>query len=202
MARNKSRGSQRMRGKAISNVRVVPDGEGNRAEKINRMIVAVKESQGQTRVVCRTVLSQGVASGDAVVTFNNNQLRATDDFVSLAQQYATCKVAGMRFDIFDQDPSAVALAQWGTYHSYAGITPPATQSDVVDLSDATEVAPGTGKLTLYWYPSGPTENGWYSVGDSTYNFGGLAGFIPSSPSTPGVKYSIMLTYIVDFRARR
>lgn len=179
-------------------MRTVPDGEGNRAERVNRMIAAIKESQSLVAVAAGEDYQ---LSNNTLGLFGFGAIRGTDEFSSLAQQYETYKIAGMRFDIFDQAPGLYTRSIFGTYHTTGAGTAPSVYSQVVDLPDANHVAPGTGKLTLYWYPSGPTENGWYSVSNTAIDFGGLAAATGVlSPDTP--KYNLKCTYIIQFRARR
>lgn len=197
-------GSRRTRGRGkssknvIMNVRQVPDGEGVRAERVNRMIAAVKESQSLVQVC---IGEDFELNNSTLGIFSFGRLRQTDEFVSLADQYETYRVAGMRFDIFDEAPNNYSRSMFGTYHGTGGGSPPASYSEVVDLPDANHVAPGTGKLTLYWYPSGPTENSWYNVADSTIDFGGLAAAV-GTPATATPKFNCRIIYIVHFRARR
>lgn len=182
----------------IINTRIVPDGEGNRAEKVNRMISAVKESQS----IVQVCVGEDFELNNATLgIFSFGRLRATDEFSSFADQYETYKVAGMRFDIFDEAPGNYSRSIFGTYHGTGGGTPPASYAEVVDLPDANHVAPGTGKLTLYWYPSGPTENGWYNVSDATIDFGGLAAAV-GTPAVATPKFNCRIIYVVHFRARR
>lgn len=198
----RGRGSRSRRSntqRRVMDVRVVPETEGNRAEKVERMLVAYKESQASTRVVVKTNINFGTQVTASAALFGFERLRAEDEFASLAQQYSTYKVSAMRFDIFDQAPAVVNNAIFGTYHQRVSGDAPGDVGEVTDLPDSTEVAPGTGKLRLYWYPSGPTEQSWYSVSD-TQSFGGLAVGLPAYGSaTP--KYSVIASYVVDFRTR-
>lgn len=186
---------------AINNVRIVPDGEGSRAERVNRMIAAIRESQSQTRVACKVLAQVDLTTFARVVNYGYAACRDTDDFASLKVQYSTYRITGMRFDIYDQAPGIPSISQWGTFHTVGGNKAPANQGEVIDLSDSQEVSPGTGKVSLYWYPSGPLENSWYDVDDTSVDFGGVSSYVPASTAN-ATKYSVMLTYVVDFRARR
>lgn len=186
--------------KAVTNVRMVPDGEGNRAERVNRMITAVKEQQGQVRVVVKAIYNIGFTGTGGVTVLDFAVLRAQADFVSLATQYRTSKVSGIRFDVYDINPNAMAISVvLGTYHGRTAGDAPTSQANVTDLSDSRLVAPGTGLYTWYWYPTGPAENSWYSNTDAVNNFGGLAIYTPSAAVAP--KFEVIISYVVDFRAR-
>lgn len=191
---NRSTGNRR-----IMDVRVVPDTEGNRAEKVERMLVAYKESQGQTRVVVRGTLQFGTQTTASAALFGFNILQGEDDFAALASQYATYKVSGIRFDIYDENPGNVANALFGTFHQKQASDAPQNYAEVADLPDVSGIAPGTGNIKRYWYPSGPVEESWNST-DSATSYGGLSVGLPASTAA-NPKYLVLYAFVVDFRAR-
>ena len=199
MARNRARNGRASAARRITNVRMVPDGEGTRAEKVNRMLASVKEQQGQIRVVVKGSSNVGLGTA-GVVTVNFDGLRVQADFVSIAAQFRTAKVSGIRFDVYDINPAAnqpgIVI---GTYHGRTAGDAPTTFGNVTDLSDSRLVPVSEGVYTWYWYPTGPAEESWYSTTDSVTNFGGLALYLPASGTQP--KYQVITSWIVDFRAR-
>lgn len=195
----KSRGSRRGgNSRAPMNVRIVPESEGTRAMKVERQLAAVKESQAQVRVVCKTSFNVGTSGSSTTGNFSFPNLRGLADFVAMEANYEKYRVTCFRFDIVDFNPGVATSGLWGTYHG--DVAP--TSAEVVELSDVTNVPPGTGKASLYWYPSGPLENSWYDVTTSGTNpnpdFGGLAYFVGSTSAS---KWNVVVNAIVDFRAR-
>lgn len=198
MVRKGTRNGSRMSRSAIQNVRLVPENEGNRAEKVNRQITAYKETQGQIRVVVKANFPANL--GTATVTrYSFANLRTEGDFVALSAQFRTYKVAGIRFDVYDADPlnSSYGLLI-GTYHTVDPTSVPSNKSQVEDLPDSGIVPNGEGLRSWFWYPTGPLENSWYQVNDNSVDFGGLAINLPAGD---GMKFDTVISYIVDFRAR-
>lgn len=197
MARSRTRRGGAMKNR-IANVRIVPEEEGARAMRLDRQLAAVKESQSQVRVVIKFSQGPGSSSGATVGATTFADVRADTEFQSLSNEYQSFRLSGFRFDIYDLNPNQLAYGFWGTFHG-SGAFP--TSSQVIDLADSQTVPPGTGKISLYWYPSGPVELGWYdTVGGDEPNYGGLAYSLGTVPSSG--KYQIIVNAICDFRARR
>lgn len=199
MAR-KSRGSRSGNGSnRVMTVRQAADSDGIRGERIERMIAAVKESQGFTRVLIRGIASFNTSTSGTVVYVNGTNVFNEQDFVNIAQEYNTYKISGMKFKIYDQAPtSAFSPTLFGTYHTANFGSAPNTYQQVADLVDCEEITPGGDTVTKYWYPSGPSENSYLAAGNE--NFGGLAIALPAVSS--GVpRYSIVWAAVVDFRSR-
>lgn len=197
--------SRRNRGggnRKITDVRMVPEGEDQRGMKIERMISAVKSSQSQVRVLIHARVDQPVSGTAVVNTFTFANIREQADFTTVADEYSNYKVAGIRFEIFDLNPSVYAAGTFGTFHVQGPGEYPSVSSQILDLADATQVPPGTGKVVLYWFPSGPIENGWYSTVQDEADFGGLADYLSGGPGSSTPKFSILVTAVVDFRARK
>lgn len=186
------------RNNKISNVRIVKEDEGQQAMRIDRMIAAVRESQSQIRVLVKDTAGPGNSGGASSGTYSFTDVRATQEFVRIATEYQSYKVAGMRFDIYDLNPNQPAFGFWGTWHG--GGSQPAA-ADVSDLPDSAIVPPGSGKLSLYWYPSGDQERSWFDVtGGYQPNHGGMAWSLGTTPGTG--KFNVIANVLVDFRARR
>lgn len=193
----RSREGSRATGKQIMAVRQIPDGEGNREQKLERQLTAIKESQSTTRIQVKDSFFVTVGTSAAVGAYSYGNIRGTDEFVALAGQFRRYRVVGMRFTVYDFVPTAGVTAIFGTQHQTQQIT---QQQQVVDLPDSGTVAPGSGKYSWYWYPSGPLEHSWFAVDDTTIDFGGLAWYTYAAQSAAS-KYNIIVSAIVDFRAR-
>lgn len=200
MARRRNVQRSGNRPQRIMAVRQVPDSDGTRGLKVERMIAAVKESQGMTRVVIRGVVTLNTSLTGFVFLTDFGRIRLEDDFQAMISQYQTYKVAGVKYECYDHAPGIYSPAVFGTYHTAVeGANPPSSYAQVIDTSDAEEIAPGTGKIIKYWYPTGPSEQSFYRV-DGSNNFGGLAIAIPTGPDNQP-KFSITFAAVVDFRAR-
>lgn len=183
------------RSEGIAAVRVVPPGEGQREQKVERILTQIKESQSTTRLQLKDTFFINAAAGAVVAKYSFPQVQATDDFVSLAQQFQKYRVVCLKFDVYDFVAANQNLGIIGSYH---GSVNPGTQGEVTDLADSGVVPPGTGFRTWYWYPNGPLEHSWYDVG-STNDFGGLVWYM--FPGTAAAKYNVVVSAVVDFRAR-
>lgn len=196
MARNRARGG-RNRSNKIMATRIVPDGEGDRELRMERQLAAIKESQSTTRIQVKDSFFVTVGTTAAIGAYSYGNIRGTDEFVALAGQFRKYRVVGMRFTVYDFVPSSGVTALFGTQHQTQQIT---QQQQVVDLPDSGTVPPGVGKYSWYWYPSGPLEHSWFAVDDTTTDFGGLAWYTYGAPSSTS-KYNVIVSAIVDFRAR-
>lgn len=190
-----NRGRRGGRGKSISAVRIVPNGEGMREQKVERQIAALKESQSTTRLQIKTTFFQGVETTDASGQYSWQDVRGSDEFSSLAVQFQKYRVVAFRFDVYDYNPSAPGLGIFGTYHG----GPLSGSGQYTDLPDSGTVPPGTGVKSWYWYPNGPLEHSWYAVDDDVTDYGGLGYYVFGG--TSAAKYSVIVSAIVDFRGR-
>lgn len=181
----------------IQDVRVIEKSEGQREAKIEKQLAAYKEAQGFTRVVIKDTLFVGIGATSVDGAYSFPTIRTSDEFVSLSEQYTTFKVSGIRFDVVDYNPSASAFNIFATYHGSGAIT---GFEQVTDQPDSKTVTSGGGKVSFYWYPSGPLENSWFEF-DDVNNFGGLVWTVGAGTPTTN-KFSVVVSAIVDFRARR
>lgn len=181
----------------IQDVRIIEKGEGLREAKVDQQLSAYKDSQAFTRVVIKDTLFVGITGVATDGAYSFPTIRTSDEFVSLSEQYTTFKVSGMRFDVVDFNPAAPVFNIWGTYHGSGAIT---GFEEVTDLPDSKTVTSGGGKMSFYWYPSGPLENSWFEI-DDVNNFGGLVWTVGAGTPTTN-KFSVVVSAIVDFRARR
>lgn len=188
-------------GKVQMTREVVPY-DGARGEKVERMIVAVKESQGQCRIVVRGINGYNTATTASVGIISFETYGSQSEFASLAAEFRTFKVAGVKFDCYDQMPGTnFSQAVFGTFHtSDVPSDQPTTFNQAVDLSDSEEIAPGTGKVTKYWYPTGPLENSWFSTTANNTDYGGLCIGLPVASSSIS-RYSVIWAAVIDFRSR-
>lgn len=204
MSRGGRRGNRRGNGggrRRIMDVRMVPENEGNRAEKVERMIAAYKESQAITRVIIRAQIGLNTVTTTLVGAWSFANVKGLPDFEAMAGLYESYKVAGIRFDIFDQNPSVTSNSLFATFHQRGTGGGPNSYAQVADSPDVTEVAPGTGKKSLYWYPSGPLEHSYSGTSSSdNTDYGGLVFALPAVSSS-AAKYSVLAAFVIDFRAR-
>lgn len=195
MSRGKGRRGGSGSGRRVSAVRIVPAGEGQREQKVERILTSIKESQSTTRLQLKDTFFINAAAGAVVAKYSFPQVQATDDFVSLANQFTKYRVVCLKFDVYDFVAANQNLGILGTYH---GATNPGTLAEVTDLADSGIVPPGTGMRSWYWYPNGPLEHSWYDVSAST-DYGGLVWYM--YPGTAAAKYNVVVSAVVDFRAR-
>lgn len=195
-----SRNRRGPRSTAIQNVRVVDPDEGSDDVKVNNMISSYNASEGQIRVICSSRAELTYSAGQSNV-FGYDSLTSTDDFISFSAQYQEFRVRGMRFTVYDVQPSSPATINYmATWHQVGG-TVPATQDDIVDRPDARSIAPGTGHVKLSWLAHGLPEMEFQSI--SSYNsLGGLVLYASPAAVITGTKYLLVAKYLVDFRGRR
>ncbi len=130
------------------------------------------------------------------------QLYTSADWNAFAGQYATFRVVAIKFDIVDTQPNAPAFAIWGTFSQGDDIVPSSQQ--VMDSADSVIIAPGTGRICLYWLGKGTLERGWYSTNNPSVNdFGGLQFYTAPAggATTTSGKFRVVTHYLVDFRQR-
>lgn len=192
----------------INNVRIVDSYAGSDSARVDRMISAMQMSHSQTRVLCQETYNQNTQTAAYVSTFSASNVRSTDDFQSLAQQYETYRISAIRFDVYDISTGNSTAGFFSTWHDEIlyGAAPTFTQANVVDGPDSQIVPPGTGKISFTWIPKGTIENGFQSVtaASSPVDFGGIriavqagaTGFTSNAP-----KYQIIMKAVVDFRGR-
>lgn len=192
----------------VSNVRIVDSYAGSDSAKLDRMISALQTSHSQTRVLCQETYNQNTQTASYVSTFSASNVRATDDFQSIAQQYETYRISAIRFDVYDIAGNNATPGFFSTWHDEIlyGATPSFTMANVVDGPDSQIVPPGTGKISFTWIPKGTIENGFQSVtaASSPVDFGGIrlavsagaSGFTANAP-----KFQIIMKAVVDFRGR-
>jgi len=134
------------------------------------------------------------------------QIVLFDDFVSISAQFETFRIRGIRFDVYDINPTNVVAAWFSTFHDEFGASaqPVFASGSVIDGPDSQIVPPGTGKITLYWRATGTNENRFVTTDQNSVSFppaffGGLRYALPGS--TTGGKFQVVVKAIVDFRGR-
>lgn len=190
----------------IMNVRIADNAAGADGLKVDRQIAAVKQSESQVRVLIGDVLDVGIpAAVDVNTTYGFDQIIASDDFQSVAQQYNLFKIVSIKFDIYDTNPNTSAYNAWGVYHdNYEGSPIAFTRANIADLPDSRVISGGTGQTTLYWVAHGPLEQQYNSattVGSVVQKYGGLKYYVGQGGAA-APKYTIQVHAVVDFRGRR
>lgn len=198
MGRRSRKGAPR-----VQQVSVVDGYAGSSAAYIDRCIQELQATQSQVAVLCSsqaTIASQTNGTTGGVRTAFD--IRATDDFQSMRDQFELYRVRAIRFDLYDINPSVVAPISASTFHDvapaqYGFFTPDA----IVDAPDSQVIAPGTGKISLYWRAKSTDEMGFQSTSiDGWQNYGGLR-FAVDLGSAAAPKVKVVMKAIVDFRAR-
>lgn len=188
----------------ILNVRVADSSAGSDGLKVDRMISAIQTSESQIRIVVGDNNDFSTATASQIGTYEFGNILASDDFVSMAQQFELFRVVAIKFDIADIGTGVNVANVWSTFHDDYNTVPPFTRPNVADGPDARVISAGTGQTTLYWVAHGDTEMSFQSdgtVGTTPSRFGGLRFFIGADPSGPRLKYSIAVHAVVDFRGR-
>jgi len=181
----------------------VTDGDDNQT-KVQRMLQAVVDSHSQTRVVVGDVLTltSTIAPALGFGYYSGASVRASDDFISLAQQYTTFRVKAMMFTCYFQIPGiAVASTPFlSTFHSdVVSVVNPTSIADIIDGPDSKSLQIGGDKTVLTWFAGGVKENEFQTVG-TPIDYGGLRFSYPStSLATPAM--TIIIKAVVDFRGR-
>lgn len=204
MVRNNAKRSSKNK---IMNVRVANDYAGEDGLYVDRCISELQNSHSQITMLledsfsvnANTTAINGILAGPQIFLF--------DDFVSIAQQFETFRIRGVRFDIYDVAPGSTVNGWFSTFHSeFLGSAQPVyTLANVIDGPDSQLVPPGVGKVTLYWRAKGANENRFVTDDDAnvtnppTY-FGGLR-YTVAAVATAFTKYTIVVKALVDFRGR-
>lgn len=204
MSRQRRRG--RRNGNRIPQTVVVAQNGNPQAARMERQIASLMASKSITRVLFKrvdTVDAPASASNMGMLSFS--ALYGDTDWPSFTSQYLTFRVSGIKFEVYDTQPSTPAFAVFGTYSIAAGNTaiPSTNLANVIDSPDSGQVPPGEGVRMFYWAAEGPVELGFNSTSQTTVDFGGLRyGVFPSggAGATSG-KYRIITTFVVDFRSR-
>jgi len=183
----------------VTNVRVIDKDEGTDDLVVQRHLNQYIQSEGQIRVVCNfryEFVPSGTLSG--IVSFA--ECISTDDFVSFAAQYKEVRIKGIRFDIYDVQPSSTPTINfWSTFHQVGGNVPIGVEN-VVDRPDSRSVPPGSGVCSLAWLAHGQPEMEFQDT--TTYaNLGGISYWIQPSTVYNTTKYQLIAKFIVDFRGR-
>lgn len=189
----------------VTNVRVVDPLSGVDGARVDRILSGMQNSHSQIRVICGdTSLFSTSASATTFGVYTGSNVRATDDFVSFAAQFETFRIAAIRFEVYDVNPSTALFAGFSTQHDVvpSGLvfTAP-TVASVMDGPDAGLPVSGGSKMVLNWVAHGTEENNFQSVSVLPIDdFGGLRYFF-GSPGSASSKYQLIVKAVVDFRGR-
>jgi len=189
----------------VQNVRVVDQYAGADSAYIERCISGLQNSHSQMRALVEIdQYTPSIAAGDISYIVSGAKLRAADDFVSIAAQFAEYRIAGIQFDVYDLTTGVNLAVAVSTYHATSATTPSFTFEQVIDGPDSQLVPAGVGKVSFYWRAKGTLENefqGILGTDPTPMDFGGLRIVLPQS-STDGAKRLFVVTKaLIDFRAR-
>lgn len=194
----------------VTNVRLVDEFAGTDGVRVDRMLSSLHNSQSQTRVLCTTTFEiTTITSGAEIMGYyGGNQVRTTDDFISLADQFEEYRVRAIRFDVYDINPGTAVAHAFSTFHQRAvGNYAAFPFSQVVDGPDSLSVAPGTGVAHFTWMAHSNDEMSFQTslqASDPTLeaatDFGGLRWAVANA-SAAGRKWQVVAKAVVDFRGR-
>ena len=185
----------------VQSVRLVDPEEGQDDATVQRLLSLHDSSEGQIRVLCTYRTELAGLSAAASQVFDFGTAVSTDDFVSFSAQYQEYRVKAIRFSMFDVQPnSAPTINYAATFHQVGG-TVPSSAEDIADRPDARSLAPGDGHLTLAWLAHGIPEMAFQPVTGSI-GYGGVALYTSPAAAVTGVKYTILVKYLIDFRGRK
>lgn len=198
--------SRRSNKNIISNVRVVDDEAGIDGARIDRMITQLHTSESQVRVLCDTGNLISLTNGDQFTIFDTAFVRASDDFASLAQQFQTYRVSAIKVDIYDIVPAVAGANGASTFHAVYATPPVFSFNNIVDGPDFKVIAPGTGKISMYWAAHTFGERSFQPTassaltGASPTDYGGVR-FYAGAGTSGTNKYQVVVKAVVDFRGR-
>lgn len=187
-------------------VQVMDEYAGADGVKFDRVLTQLQNSHGQVTLCLQDAFNLSVQTTASNAILAASQIKVFDDFVSMASQFETYRVKRIRFDIYDINPALGNAAFWSTFHDqYTSATQYVpSQAAVVDGTDSQMIAPGTGKISLFWTAKGTLENGFQNTttptGTNIYDYGGLRYSIPAGGAVNS-KYYVVVKAIVDFRGR-
>jgi hypothetical protein len=171
--------------------------------KIDRQIAHMRSSQSTVRVLCKTFATiSTLNSGPLASAYDFFTLAATDDFVSLAQQYNLFRVVGCKLEVFHTNTNVLAPIVISSYHTNGSpLSVQITEESVVDAPDSKFLNTSGDKQNWYWQPRGFVEQSFQDVA-SFGNFGGFRYFSENSGVNNNNVAKSIITWIVDFRGRR
>lgn len=187
----------------VSNVRIVDQYAGTDGARMDRILESLQNSHSQIRILCNDSFTFNPTTAATNAYFSFGNIRGTDEFASEAAQFETYRVTGIRFDVYDVNPSNPTPVAVSTFHDViaSGSSETVTFAAVLDGPDSQLVPPGTGKVSLTWMARGSTEMEFQATASSAtpMDFGGLR--VSSPPGTAGTKLFIVMKAVVDFRGR-
>ncbi len=110
---------QRRSKNTVQNVRVVDPDAGNDSAYIERCIAGLQNSESTITVLCNdtlTLATSNAANGLVAGTITASQVRGTDDFISMMEQFNMYRIRAVRFDIYDINQSVAATNVFSTFH--------------------------------------------------------------------------------------
>jgi len=193
------RGNKQNRPRGPMQVQVVPGEDGGGlGPRIERILRAAGESQGDVMVVCNSFRPIPITAASSSVYMTFDDLAGSDEFASMTQQFRLFKVSHMKVTVVDMNPQLASTPNaWSTVHSRnpTGFL----YTDVIDQTDSQVMAPGTSKLTFYWSATSLQEKEFQGVVNFV-NWGGLVGYVDGGTPVP-TKYMLVAKYVVHFRGR-
>jgi hypothetical protein len=191
----------------IQDVRITDEYAGTDGAKFDRVLSQLQNSHSQVTLCCTDEFGLSVATSPTSGILAGSQIRLFDEFVALGGQFQTFRIKRIRFDIYDLLPNLGSLAVWSTFHDVntTGSQYVPSPSNTIDAPDSQIVAPGMGKISLFWTAKGTTENEFQSTnvgsGAPAMDFGGLRYYIAGAGAAVPNRFQVFVKAIVDFRGR-
>jgi len=188
----------------VANVRVVDQYSGTDGARVDRIISQLQNSHSQIRLLCTDSFAINSSTVDVNGNLAGSQIRLFDEFTTISTQFETFRIAAVRYDVYDINPSNVVTGAFSTFHDVAttGNQLAFTFPSVIDGPDSQIVPPGTGKISFTWVAHGTAENQFLSDDSNAaqqLDFGGLRYSILAASTA--IKYRIVVKAVVDFRGR-
>ncbi len=171
------------------------------AARVDRLISSQRFNESACLVLCKTSFTvNSLTTGGNVQSWSFPELAATDDFVSMAQQFNTFKVKAIKFQVWPTNPTVQARTVFSTVHVNGSI--PASynsEASVVDAPDSMYLVPGAEPRELYWQARGTAENDFQQV-SSYSDYGGFRAYTDQT-STAAYVCTVVVNAAVVFRGR-
>jgi len=199
MTRNNRRGANRPRNTPLP-VEVMKPQDTLTRRRVDRQLALMASSESDTVILVNRVINLALLTTPQPATFSYSFITGSDEFGSLAQQFRTFRIADVKYDIYDVNPSVPATAYWSTFHTGGGATVVPGPDDVLDRPDSVIIPPGEGKATLLWHGQTFDERGFQETG-GFLDYGGLNAYVYGAATTAPQKYVVIAKAIVHFRGR-
>jgi len=160
----------------------------------------MSSSESDTVILVNRVVNFALLTTNQPATLSYSFITGSDEFASLSQQFRTFRIADVRYEIYDVNPSIPATAYWSTFHTGGGATIVPGPDDVLDRPDSAIIPPGEGKVTLLWHGQTFDERGFQETA-TFLDYGGLNAYVYGAASAAPQKFVVIAKAIVHFRGR-